>query len=368
MDICSRTTARFGGSDDEKKAQNTYENALKNMGIKTFSSSFSVRPHEQYGWIYFTSTFTLLAHILFFFAPAFAIASLAVGLIPFVLAMLNVSLLSPLFNKYSSHNMWAESQPTQAVKARLILTLHSDNDFVRPWQKRGGKPLDIAVVVIAVLANLLMLALCIVTCAILGGVGVVSGALLYVGLGLLALVPFEICLYFYVDYNKVNKDLGNLNASDIALNCLEKITAEPLQNLQVIAVWLGSKECNLRGAKEFLKNNDFGKETSTYCIDLDSINSTNINISCQELPLVEKPSQRLADLVAKSCAQNNLTPTTTNKLLSSTQSSIFRQHGYDSINLTSNTVAELSDDDITQLAHMLESVARTMDNNLSLAK
>ncbi len=364
MDICSRTTAIFGGSDDEKRAQNTYENAIKNMGVKTFGSAFATRPHAQYGWIFFISTFTLLAHILYFFTPAFAIVSLAIGALTYLLvAVMKLPVLNPFFESFNSHNMWAESQPVQAVKARLVLTLHTDNDFSRPWRNKGGKALDIALVVTALLANVLLMALSITACAIQGGLGVVSGALLYVGLGSLIFIPFEICLYFSIDLSKVDKNVGNLHASDIALNCIEKISNEPLQNLQVLAVWLGSKEDNQNGAKKFVLDNDFGKEIPTYCIDLDSINGTLINISSKELPL-EKPSERLANLVEKCCTQNNVGVTKKDKLFSHTQSSVFRTR-YDSISLTSNNVAELSDDDITLLAQTLESVARTMDNNLA---
>lgn len=365
-DVISHTTARFGGSDDEKKALNIYENSLKNMGVKTFTHSFTVRPHSKYGWIYFVSTFTLLAHILFFFAPAFAIASLAIGLLTWLCtAVFNIPILSPLFDKFVSHNSWAELSPSQTVKARLILSTHIDNRYEHTFSKMGGVALDLAIFVVVIVANILMLALSIVTCAIQSGVGVVQGPLLYIGLAFLIFAPVEICLYFAINFAKVDTHNGNLNACDVLLSCTQQIIDQPMQNLQVVTLFLGSKENNLQGAKEFVIHDDFDKDIPTYVVDLDNLESTNINISSRELPYGEKPSKRLSSVVSASCNQNDITVTAKDQLFACRQSTVFRRQGFDSVSLASNNENTLTDDDIQKLATMLTNVAYTMDNNLN---
>ncbi|MGN0760632.1 MAG: M28 family peptidase [Christensenellales bacterium] len=229
------------------------------------SESFPVHPHAFFGWTYFIITFLILAQILMFFSPIFAILSIVIAVVPMLMEFVFYKpFIDPLFEKRTSGNVWGTLKPSGEVKRRIVLNGHSDAVYEWHWHRIGGYKLFLTSIIIPVIGLIYLLALAIIICIVNGPIGVPKGWTLYALIASVIFEPFFICFYFFSDTKTVVPGANdNLTACEMAIGTVKalKESGIRMENTEVVALITGSEEAGLRGAKFFMKNNpEYGLE------------------------------------------------------------------------------------------------------------
>lgn len=249
---------RDPGSRGEKQACQYMADVLKNdCGCeKVTLESFKVNPGSFFGWIYFTISLVLASIVLYFFFPIASAVLIITGLvIMFFQFGLYKKVVDKCFEEKTGHNVTAIKSCTGETKRRIIFNGHPDACWEWPVNyKLGGVGFE-GHAVICILGAIFYLVLSIMYIAKNGvsfGVADASDPLVKAALWGLLFIPFEIGLYFMVNYGKVVDGANdNLSGCYMGIAILKALKDEgvELENTEIGVVLSGCEEAGIRGSR-----------------------------------------------------------------------------------------------------------------------
>lgn len=249
---------RDPGSKGEKQACQYMADVLKNeCGCdKVTLESFKVNPGSFFGWIYFTISLVLASIVLYFFFPLASAVLIVAGLvIMFFQFGLYKKVVDKAFEEKTGHNVTAIKSCTGETKRRIIFNGHPDACWEWPVNyKLGGVGFE-GHAVLCILGAIFYLVLSVMYIAKNGvslGVADASDPLVKAALWGLLFIPFEIGLYFMVNYGKVVDGANdNLSGCYMGIAILKALKDEgvELENTEIGVVLSGCEEAGIRGSR-----------------------------------------------------------------------------------------------------------------------
>lgn len=272
-DIVSTVGPRPSGSEMELKAQKMLEEKIAPYASKTATEAFSVHRQAFMGFIPFTVLCGVASvFVNWFWSPLAAFLLCVLAFIPLFFEFLRYDEFNDfLFPKQTSHNTYGVISPAGETKQRIVMVSHSDSQYewtlnwlfgqIKSIGDKGGLVAKLAVEIPAVVGLVIQTIFALV-CLIVGK-GVAAGALphprwffLTFFIVSIVFIPLELSFIFFQSHTKSVPGASD-NLSGCAVN-LETVKAMKdagieLERTEVVAVFSGSEEVGLRGAKAFAK-------------------------------------------------------------------------------------------------------------------
>ncbi|MCR4660441.1 MAG: M28 family peptidase [Clostridia bacterium] len=315
--ICKNLPKRDPGSEGEKLSVEHMADILeKDCGCDNVRiESFEEHPRSFFGWIFFTISFVLAGIITFFFVPLLGVILTALGLIiVFITFGLYTKLIDCFFPKKIGHTVLATKKPTGEVKRRILFNGHPD--AVWEWRVNyhfGGVAFDCHLC-FCILGALYYIILGIICCAKRGvsaGIPDVNDPFIIAAICGLIFVPFEIGLYFMVDYKQVVDGANdNLTGCYMGIALLKMLQDEGItfENTEIGVLNTGSEEAGIRGAWDFSKKHAAEyKDVPTYVYSYDTIHDPKyLMVNYRDLNGMVKTDKDAADLFLNSAKEINV--------------------------------------------------------------
>lgn len=272
---------RDPGSKGEKQACEYMAEVLKkDCGCETAEvESFKENPGSFFGWIYFTITMVLAGIVCSFFFPIASALLIAGGLVIVLLQFgFYKKAIDRFFPEKTGHNVTAIKSCSGEVKRRILFNGHPDAAWEWPVNYALGGVGFEGHAILCGLGAAYYLALSIIS-VIKGGLVpelTLSNPLVVAGLCGLVFVPFEIGLYWMVNYNRIVDGANdNLTGCYMGIAVLKYLHDEgiTLENTEVGVVLTGSEEAGLRGSKAWCEAHagEF-QDVPTIFVSYDTIN------------------------------------------------------------------------------------------------
>ncbi|MBQ8062470.1 MAG: M20/M25/M40 family metallo-hydrolase [Clostridia bacterium] len=290
-DIVGTVGPRPAGSEMELKAQKMLEEKISPYASKTVTEPFSVHRQAFMGFIPFTVACGVSSvFVNWFWSPLAAFILCVLAFIPLFFEFLRYDEFNDfLFPKQTSHNTYAVIPPAGETKQRIVMVSHSDSQYewtlnwlfgqVKAIGDKGGLVAKLAVEIPAVVGLVIQTIFALV-CLIVGK-GSAANLLqtprwffvLFFVVSIL-FIPLELSFIFFQSHTKSVPGASD-NLSGCAVN-LETVKAMKeagieLERTEVVAVFSGSEEVGLRGAKAFAKaHKEEYKDVPTIVVALDT--------------------------------------------------------------------------------------------------
>ena len=244
--LCERFPQRPPGSEQERAALAAMAEDLASWGLKPELEFFQVAQKAFMAAPAVTSGCFTLAALLAFWSPCAALLPALAGLAVILLEVgFYRHVLSPLFGRYISANLYAVIRPAGTTRCRVIFGGHADAAY--EWRYHYLFPAHFSKVV----ALLLIAALWILGFNLLSCLGLplhflrwtmVPAAL--ISAGGIAFTNFRISAPGAVD---------NLSGAVLGLALARHFAAHRPENTELIVLTTGSEEAGLCGAAEFVR-------------------------------------------------------------------------------------------------------------------
>ena len=281
-DIVNTVGPRASGSEQELKGQEMLAEKIRPYADEVKTEPFSVHRQAFMGFIPFTVIVGVIAVFVNWFAnPWIAFILDIIAFVPLILEFLMYKeFCDPLFPKQTSHNTYAVIKPRGEVKQRFIMASHSDSQY--EWTINyliGGLTAKLAVEIPAVV-GLVIQTIYNLVCGIIGH-GAAANTIEKPHWFILAffivsciMIPFELSFIFFQSHTKsVPGASDNLSGCAVNLEVVKalKDAGIELENTEVVALFTGSEEVGLRGAKAFARDHaDMKDDLPTIAIALDT--------------------------------------------------------------------------------------------------
>lgn len=280
--IVNTVGPRAAGSEQELQAQQMLAEEIRPYADKVETEDFEVHRQAFMGFIPFTVMCGVISVFVNWFAsPAAAFLLCVLAFVPLVFEFLRYDeFCDKLFPKQTSHNTYGVVKPRGDVQQRLIMVSHSDSQY--EWTLNyliGGLTAKLAVEIPAV-AGLVIQTIYALVCWIVGGgspaIDIMSLRWFFVAFFAISIIfiPLEISFIFFQSHTKsVPGASDNLSGCAVNLEVVKALqdSGVKLDRTEVVAVFSGSEEVGLRGAKAFAKRhkNEY-KDVPTVVIALDT--------------------------------------------------------------------------------------------------
>ncbi|MBQ5480771.1 MAG: M20/M25/M40 family metallo-hydrolase [Clostridia bacterium] len=272
-DIVGTCGPRPSGSEQELKGQKMLVDKLLPYASKVDTEPFEVHRQAFMGFIPFTVICGVASvFVNWYWSPIAAFILCVLAFIPLFFEFLRYDEFNDfLFPKQTSHNTYAVIPPAGEAKQRIVMVSHSDSQYewtlnwyfgqIKGIGDKGGLVAKLAVEVPAVVGLVIQTIFALV--CIIVGKGAPAGVLnnprwFFVALFIVSIVfiPLELSFIFFQSHTKSVPGASD-NLSGCAVN-LETVKAMQdagveLAQTEIVAVFSGSEEVGLRGAKAFAK-------------------------------------------------------------------------------------------------------------------
>lgn len=272
-DVVSTCGPRPSGSEQELKGQKMLAEKLQPYASKVETEPFEVHRQAFMGFIPFTVVCGVVSvFINWFVSPIAAFILCVLAFLPLLFEFLRYNEFNDfLFPKQTSHNTYAVIPPEGEAKQRFVMVSHSDSQYewtlnwlfgqIKRIGDKGGLVAKLAVEIPAVV-GLVIQTLFALVCLIVGkgtpAVSFESARWFFVLFFIISLIfiPLELSFIFFQSHTKSVPGASD-NLSGCAVN-LETVKAMQeagikLSQTEIVAVFSGSEEVGLRGAKAFAK-------------------------------------------------------------------------------------------------------------------
>lgn len=274
--ICKDIGPRPSGSEEELKAQLFMAEKTGKAADTVNTEEFTIARGAFFGWMKIDAVCLVLATLLTLFGMA------ALSLVFVVVAIVCLmgeflfyrEFLDRFYPKQTSHNTVLTRKPVGEVKRRIIFAGHADSSFEWRYTHIGGAPMMYFSFIYAALGLFWNLIFSIV--AIAQGSAFapsVESIPWYAWVGL-AFIPAYIMLFIFINYkvcvDGANDNLTGCLCSAAVLKFLDDNDVR-FENTEVVAMFSGSEEAGLRGAKAYAKAHaDELKQVETMFVGLDT--------------------------------------------------------------------------------------------------
>ncbi len=284
--VVNKIGPRKPGSPEELRAQQWFENDMKNYSTSTKIEDFTVHRQGFMGFIPFTVACGIASVFVNWFAsPLWALILCVLAFIPLIFEFLMYKQFDDfLFPKQTSHNMIATKEPKGEVKKRLVIIGHSDSQF--EWTLNyhlGGLQAKLFVeipavvgLVIDTITALLGIIIGAATSGLSAAKDIQTVHVLFLVLFIVCIVfiPFEFSFIFFQSHTKsVPGASDNLSGCYVAMGTLKGLAEAGIEfeNTELRIICSGSEEAGLRGAKAYAKAHEKElKEIPTAVVALDT--------------------------------------------------------------------------------------------------
>ena len=272
-DVVNTYGPRPSGSDNELGAQQYLAEKLRPYASKIDTESFEVHRQAFMGFIPFTVACGVISVFVNWFAsPMWAFILCVLAFIPLFFEFLRYDEFNDkLFPKQTSHNTYAVIPPEGEMKQRIVMVSHSDSQYewtlnwlfgqIKAIGDKGGLVAKLAVEIPAVVGLVIQTIFALV-CWIVGKGDAAN--LLYNPRWFFVLffvvsiifIPLELSFIFFQSHTKsVPGASDNLSGCAVNLETVKVLqeAGVKLAQTEVVAVFSGSEEVGLRGAKAFAK-------------------------------------------------------------------------------------------------------------------
>ena len=279
LDTIRNIIERFGprppGSEGERQCQEFLKESLDGLGLSATVEPFPVAQKAFMAMPVIAALLTLCSVPLYWFAPRLSPIPVLIALAVFVCELFFYNhILSYVFPKSTSHNLWAALAPSGEKQRRIIFCGHADAAYEWTFHRLFPKifPLFPILIILSVIYVLLAtLAIALFGGSAIGG----SGIWFYLGLGLFAALPGLLFGLFFTNFGVSAPGAGdNLSGSLLSVGLLHLLKKEniTLENTEVVALVTGSEEAGLEGAYAFIKaHQKEWQDVETICIACDTI-------------------------------------------------------------------------------------------------
>lgn len=272
-DVVDTVGPRPAGSQQEYDAQQMLVEKLRGYATRVDTESFEVHRQAFMGFIPFTVACGVISVFVNWFASPIAAFILCVlAFIPLFFEFLRYDEFNDkLFPKQTSHNTYAVIPPAGDVKQRIVMVSHSDSQYewtlnwlfgqIKAIGDKGGLVAKLAVEIPAVVGLVIQTIFALV-CWIVGK-GAAANTLenphwFFVLFFVVSIVfiPLELSFIFFQSHTKsVPGASDNLSGCAVNLETVRVLqeAGVELAQTEIVAVFSGSEEVGLRGAKAFAK-------------------------------------------------------------------------------------------------------------------
>ncbi len=290
-DIVNTVGPRPSGSEQELKGQQMLADRIRPYAARVETESFEVHRQAFMGFIPFTVICGVASvFVNWFVSPVTAFLLCVLAFIPLFFEFLRYDEFNDfLFPKQTSHNTYAVIPPKGETKQRLVMVSHSDSQYewTLNWMfgqipfigDKGGLVAKLAVEIPAVVGLVIQTIFALV-CFIVGK-GIPANAIanprwfftLFFVISII-FIPLELSFIFFQSHTKsVPGASDNLSGCAVNLEVVKalKDAGAELSQTEIVAVFSGSEEVGLRGAKAFAKaHKDEYKDVPTVIVALDT--------------------------------------------------------------------------------------------------
>ena len=264
---------RPSGSDNERNGQKILADKIRPYAARVETESFEVHRQAFMGFIPFTVLCGVLSVFVNWFAsPLWAFLLCVLAFVPLFFEFLRYDEFNDfLFPKQISHNTYAVIPPAGETKQRIVMVSHSDSQYewtlnwlfgqIPAIGDKGGLVAKLAVEIPAVVGLVIQTIFALV-CLIVGK-GVEASAIasprwffLLFFIVSIVFIPLELSFIFFQSHTKsVPGASDNLSGCAVNLETVKalKEAGAELAQTEIVAVFSGSEEVGLRGAKAFAK-------------------------------------------------------------------------------------------------------------------
>jgi len=273
--IIERFGPRPPGSEGERQCQEFLKGSLEDIGLSSTVEPFPVAQKAFMAMPMVAALLTLCALPLYWFSPRLSPIPVLLALVVFVCELVFYKhILSYLFPKSASHNLWAVLPPAGEKRRRIIFCGHADAAY--EWTFHWLFPKIFPVFPILTVISVLYVLLATLAIAVFGGNAIgASGLWLYLGIGLFAALPGLLFGLFFTNFGVSAPGAGdNLSGSLLAVGLAHLLKKEniTLENTEVVVLVTGSEEAGLEGAYAFIKaHKSEWQDVETICIACDTI-------------------------------------------------------------------------------------------------
>ncbi len=266
-DIVNTVGPRPAGSEQELRAQEMLAEQIRPYADKTQTESFEVHRQAFMGFIPFTVVMAVASVFVNWFAsPMIAFFMCLLAFVPLIFEFLRYDEFNDkLFPKQTSHNTYGVIKPKGEVRQRLVMVSHSDSQY--EWTINyliGGLTAKLIVEIPAVIGLVIQTIFALVCWFASEGstsspaMTIESGRWFYVLFFVISLlfIPLELAFIFFQSHTRsVPGASDNLSGCAVNLETVKalKDAGVELEQTEVVALFSGSEEVGLRGAKAFAK-------------------------------------------------------------------------------------------------------------------
>lgn len=290
-DIIGAVGPRPAGSEQELKAQKILAKRIEPYAEKIDTEPFEVHRQAFMGFIPFTVLCAVISVFVNWFAsPIAALILCVLAFIPLFFEFLRYDEFNDfLFPKQTSHNTYAVVPPAGEATQRIVLVSHTDSQYewtlnwyfgqIKAIGDKGGLVAKLVVEIPAVVGLVIQTIFALV--CIIVGKGAAASAIasprwFFVLFFVVSLVfvPLELGFLFFQSHTKsVPGASDNLSGCAVNLETVKAIhdAGIELDRTEIVAVFSGSEEVGLRGAKAFAKaHKDEYTDIPTIVVALDT--------------------------------------------------------------------------------------------------
>ena len=311
--VCKEVGPRPSGSPEELAGQNMMAEAVGNAADEVKVEEFKVAPNALLSWVRFCGTLLMIALCLGLvnvvlnytvwkenpqYYGAYALTALPVlGLIAMVWEFFFYGQLLDLFQrKHLSHNTYCIRKPSGEVKRRLILAGHADSSMEWRLTYMGGSKLLYTGSIYALVGMAYTFAIGVTMLCLQKFMPV----LVFIDI---AFLPGYILAFLFINHKVcVEGANDNLTGCMVAGAVLKFMGDNDIrfENTEVIAMFSGSEEAGLRGAKAAAKLHPEWKDPNveTAFIALDTFKDyDDFAIYTHDMTGLVKHDKRMINLV-----------------------------------------------------------------------
>ncbi len=310
--VCKAFGPRPVGSEAEKQAQEYMQADLAKWCDDVKREEYKCSDKAFMAWVPIGATLLILNAIFFTLglsAIAFGCAALALF---FVLGefIFYKPVLDIFFKKKTSGNVYGVRKASGEAKKRIIFSGHTDSAFEWTYTYKGGRPVVVTIIGVAVVSILLGLGANIYAMINFGGA---FGSIVWSTEGnwvlrILAIVMYLTIPVLVMALKFCNYKLPVMGANDDLSGCFVSCAVAKFlsdnnirfENTEVAVLCAGGEEAGLRGSKAFAKANKemLTDGVETVFISLDTIREPEfMKIYEKDMTGVVKNDRRVAELL-----------------------------------------------------------------------
>ena len=290
-DIIGRVGPRAPGSEEELISENMLADEICHYADRIETEPFTVHRQAFMGFIPFTVIMGVASvFVNWFWSPLVAFIFCVLAFVPLYFEFVRYMEFNDfLFPKQTSHNTFAVIPPKGKASQRVVVVTHADSQYewTLNWLmsqvpfigEKGGFVTKVVIQIPAVIGLMIQCIFALICWIAAKGApaNVLSSTKFYVVMYIICIIfiPLELCYIFFQSHTKsVPGASDNLSGCAVNLETVRtmKDAGIELDRTEIVAVFSGSEEAGLRGAKAFAKKHqEEYQDMPTIVIALDTI-------------------------------------------------------------------------------------------------